>query len=71
MEPRDEKQTGGLFIAGDIIRTAKESQSHIAGLSPEAQPQMVVKVIGMLGDPNGLYSGNKVFFHALETVLVA
>lgn len=70
MEPRDEKQTGELFIADDIIRTAKELQTHIAGLPPDAQPQMAVDAMEMLGDPRELYGGNKVFIHALGAAVL-
>jgi hypothetical protein len=65
MEPRDEKQTGEIFVADDIIKTAQELQAHIASLPYESQPQMAVEAMGILGDLSELYGSRKVLIHAL------
>lgn len=65
MEPRDKNQTGELFIATDIIRTAQELQTHIAGLPRDDQPQMAVEAMDVLGDPRELYGSKKLLIHAL------
>lgn len=65
MEPRDLKQTPELFIADDIIRTAKELQTHLSTVSYDEQPDMAVEAMDVLGDPRDLYGSKKVFVHAL------
>lgn len=62
MEPRDKNE---LFVADDIIKTAKELQTHLSGISYDEQPRMAVEAMEVLGDPRELYGGRKLFVHAL------
>lgn len=65
MEPRDKNRTGELFIADDIIRTAKELQTHLSSVSYDEQPAMAAEAMDVLGDPRELYGGSKIYVHAL------
>lgn len=65
MEPRDKNQTGELFIADDIIKTAQELQSYLSGVSYDEQPKMAAEAMDVLGDPRELYGCKKVLVHAL------
>lgn len=65
MEPRDLRPTNELFIANDVIATAKELQTHLSAVNPSEQPKMAVEAMEMLGDPRELYGSKKVLIHAL------
>lgn len=71
MEPVNLKQTSHLFIAADILETAKELQTHLASVPYDNQPEVAAQAIDVLGDPRELYNSKKVFIHAIGARVIA
>lgn len=65
MEPVDLRQTVDLFIASDILDTARELQTHLASVSYDEQPEIASQAIDILGDPRELYDSKNILIHAL------
>lgn len=71
MEPLDLKQTSNLFIASDIIQTAKELQTHLVSVPFDNQPEVAAQAIETLGDPRELYNSKKLLIHAIGARVIA
>lgn len=54
-----------IFVGSDPIATAKELQTHLAEVQPEAQPLQARYAIEALGDPRELYGSRHLFVHVL------
>ncbi len=65
MEPLDFSRPSQIFIADDIIATAKELQSHLATISFDDQPAYAADALDVLGDPRELYHSKRLYIHAL------
>lgn len=67
MEPIDLRPAGGveIFVADDLLKTARALQEHLATISYDQQPEMAVEAMEILGDPRELYGSKKIFVHAL------
>lgn len=60
-----EPKLNELFVASDIIETAKEFQSFLAFEPTEKQPQKAAEAIEVMGDPRELLGGRKLIVHSL------
>lgn len=60
-----------IFIGDDPIATAKELQTHLAGVHPEAQAEQAAHAIDVLGDPREIYGSRRLFIHALGAHVLA
>ncbi len=65
MEPRDLSPPSELYIARDVIETAKELQTNLASMDEATQPHFAVEAIELLGDPREIYGSRKILIHAL------
>lgn len=57
--------TTKLFVADDLINTAKEFQDYLAFEPPEFQSQKAAEAIEAMGDPRRIYGGRSVIVHSI------
>lgn len=71
MEPIDLSPKPKLFVATDLIETAKELQTDLAGMHPEVQGEFAVHAINALGDPSDINGVTKLFLHACGAIVLS
>lgn len=65
MEPIDLSPKSELFVATDIIKTAKELQTNLASMHPEVQTEYATHALHVIGSTETIYGARKLFIHTL------
>ena len=70
MDPVNFSSTTKIFVATNLLETAKELQLHLSTISYDEQPAYAEEAIEIMGDPREIYGSKKILLHSLGAMVL-
>ena len=70
MEPIDLKQTSGIVVQQDILKTAQDFQAALVYLEGSEKSRLGYEAIELMGDPDTLNGLKRVYVHAIGSMIL-